>query len=54
MILLDARGSMDSIPLKPNYKQYLITGFSRSDQPKHQGEFEEQIVLPFQNLTTPV
>jgi hypothetical protein len=38
MILLDARGSMDASPLHPNYKQYLITGFSKSEQPKHQGE----------------
>jgi hypothetical protein len=38
IILLDVRGSMNASPLHPNYKQYLITGFSKSDQPKHQGE----------------
>ncbi|KAJ5306778.1 hypothetical protein N7508_005793 [Penicillium antarcticum] len=35
MILMDARGSMDFNPLLPNYNQYLITGFSTANQPKH-------------------
>jgi hypothetical protein len=38
MILLDVSGSMDFDPLRPNYNQYLITGYSRSTQPKNKGE----------------
>jgi hypothetical protein len=38
MILLDVSGSMDFDPLRPNYKDYLITGYSRSTQPKNKGE----------------
>ena len=38
MILLDVSGSMDFDPLRPNYDQYLITGYSRSTQPKNKGE----------------
>ena len=37
MILLDVSGSMDFDPLRPNYDQYLITGYSRSTQPKNKG-----------------
>lgn len=37
MILLDVSGSMDFDPLRPNYNQYLITGYSRSTQPKNKG-----------------
>lgn len=37
MILLDVSGSMDFDPLRPNYEQYLITGYSRSTQPKNKG-----------------
>ncbi|KIW90056.1 uncharacterized protein Z519_09487 [Cladophialophora bantiana CBS 173.52] len=35
MILLDVSGSMDFDPVRPNYDQYLITGYSRSTQPKN-------------------
>ncbi|KAK5032520.1 hypothetical protein LTS07_003928 [Exophiala sideris] len=35
MILLDVSGSMDFDPLRPNYNQYLITGYSKSTQPKN-------------------
>lgn len=35
MILLDVSGSMDFDPLRPNYNEYLITGYSRSTQPKN-------------------
>jgi hypothetical protein len=38
MILLDVSGSMDFEPVRPNYNQYLITGYSRSTQPKNKGE----------------
>lgn len=37
MILLDVSGSMDFDPLRPNYNEYLITGYSRSTQPKNKG-----------------
>ncbi|KAK9427978.1 hypothetical protein V1505DRAFT_388330 [Lipomyces doorenjongii] len=35
MILLDVSGSMDFDPVRPNYNKYLITGYSRSTQPKN-------------------
>ncbi|KAJ8098975.1 hypothetical protein POJ06DRAFT_199857 [Lipomyces tetrasporus] len=35
MILLDVSGSMDFNPVRPNYNKYLITGYSRSTQPKN-------------------
>ncbi|OAA71338.1 von Willebrand factor, type A [Cordyceps fumosorosea ARSEF 2679] len=35
MILLDTSGSMDFDPVRPNYSEYLITGYSRSTQPKN-------------------
>ncbi|KAN0106717.1 hypothetical protein V8E51_009593 [Hyaloscypha variabilis] len=35
MILLDVSGSMDFDPVRPNYNEYLITGYSRSTQPKN-------------------
>ncbi|KAJ5385799.1 hypothetical protein N7509_008340 [Penicillium cosmopolitanum] len=35
MILLDVSGSMDFEPMRPNYIQYLITGYSPSTQPKN-------------------
>jgi hypothetical protein len=38
MILLDVRGSMDFNPLQPNYNQYLITNFLKTNQPKNKGE----------------
>jgi hypothetical protein len=38
MILLDVSGSMDFDPVRPIYNQYLITGYSRSTQPKNKGE----------------
>jgi hypothetical protein len=38
MILLDVSGSMDFDPVRPNYNQYLITGYSKSTQPKNKGE----------------
>lgn len=37
MILLDVSGSMDFDPVRPNYNQYLITGYSNSTQPKNKG-----------------
>lgn len=37
MILLDVSGSMDFDPVRPNYNQYLITGYSQSTQPKNKG-----------------
>jgi hypothetical protein len=37
MILLDVSGSMDFDPVRPNYNKYLITGYSRSTQPKNKG-----------------
>ena len=37
MILLDVSGSMDFDPVRPNYNEYLITGYSRSTQPKNKG-----------------
>jgi hypothetical protein len=40
MILLDVSGSMDFQPLRPNYDQYLITGYSKSTQPKNKGELK--------------
>ena len=39
MILLDVSGSMDFDPMRPNYNDYLITGYSRSTQPKNKGKF---------------
>ena len=39
MMLLDVSGSMDFDPVRPNYNQYLITGYSRSTQPKNKGKF---------------
>jgi hypothetical protein len=38
MIMLDVSGSMDFDPVRPNYNQYLITGYSESTQPKNKGE----------------
>ena len=38
MILLDVSGSMDFDPVRPNYNQYLITGYSESTQPKNKGK----------------
>ena len=38
MILLDVSGSMDFDPLRPNYDQYMVTGFTRSTQPKNKGK----------------
>ncbi|GAB7353309.1 hypothetical protein MBLNU459_g3807t1 [Dothideomycetes sp. NU459] len=35
MILLDVSGSMDFDPLRPDYSEYLITGYTRSTQPKN-------------------
>jgi hypothetical protein len=40
MILLDVSGSMDFDPVRPNYNEYLITGYSRSTQPKNKGNFK--------------
>lgn len=39
MILLDVSGSMDFDPLRPDYNQYMVTGYSRSTQPKNKSEF---------------
>jgi hypothetical protein len=38
MILLDVSGSMDFDPLRPVYNQYLITGYTKSTQPKNKGQ----------------
>ena len=38
MILLDVSGSMDFDPVRPNYDEYMITGYSRSTQPKNKGK----------------
>lgn len=38
MILLDVSGSMDFDPVRPNYDRYLITGYSKSTQPKNKGK----------------
>lgn len=46
MILLDVSGSMDFDPMRPNYNEYLITGYSRSTQPKNKGEFLSFFFLP--------
>ncbi|TQW11586.1 WD40 repeat 2 [Cordyceps javanica] len=35
MILLDVSASMDFDPMRPNYNEYLITGYTRSTQPKN-------------------
>lgn len=40
MILLDVSGSMDFDPVRPNYDRYLITGYSRSTQPKNKGKLQ--------------
>lgn len=45
MILLDVSGSMDFDPLRPNYDQYLITGYSRSTQPKNKGDIACLVVV---------
>lgn len=37
MILLDVSGSMDFDPVRPDYERYLITGYSKSTQPKNKG-----------------
>jgi hypothetical protein len=37
MILLDVSGSMDFTPVRPIYDQFLITGFTKSPQPKNKG-----------------
>ncbi len=43
MILLDVSGSMDFDPMRPNYNDYLITGYSRSTQPKNKGKITNAI-----------
>ncbi|KAH8678159.1 hypothetical protein BX600DRAFT_479497 [Xylariales sp. PMI_506] len=35
MILLDISASMDTVTMRPNYEQYLITGYTRTTQPKN-------------------
>ena len=47
MILLDVSGSMDFDPLRPNYDKYLITGYSRSTQPKNKGEPSRSLMFAF-------
>jgi len=47
MILLDVSGSMDFDPLRPNYNQYLITGYSRSTQPKNKGELNRLVTSAY-------
>lgn len=53
MILLDVSGSMDFDPLRPNYDQYLITGYSHSTQPKNKGK-SPQLVSDTPHDTNPV
>ncbi len=50
MILLDVSGSMDFDPLRPIYDQYLITGYSRSTQPKNKGSVDNFIKPMYANL----
>lgn len=38
MILLDVSGSMDFDPLRPVYNEYLVTGYTKSGQPKNKGK----------------
>jgi hypothetical protein len=45
MILLDVSGSMDFDPLRPNYDRYLITGYSRTSQPKNKGDADTMVNL---------
>jgi hypothetical protein len=45
MILLDVSGSMDFDPLRPVYDRYLITGYTRSIQPKNRGELNWSNIL---------
>jgi hypothetical protein len=47
MILLDVSGSMDFDPVRPNYNEYLITGYSRSTQPKNKGSDSLSIFLRY-------
>ncbi|KAJ5310394.1 uncharacterized protein N7443_002855 [Penicillium atrosanguineum] len=35
IIMLDASGSMDHVPVRPDFDKYLVTGFSKSNQPKN-------------------
>lgn len=49
MILLDVSGSMDFDPVRPNYDQYLIKGYSRSTQPKNKGNYLSSTYLPHTN-----
>jgi hypothetical protein len=37
MILLDSSGSMDHNPVRPEFNKYLVTGFSKANQPKNKG-----------------
>jgi hypothetical protein len=46
MILLDVSGSMGFDPVRPNYNQYLITGYSRSTQPKNKGNSPNALIDP--------
>ncbi|KAJ6120147.1 hypothetical protein N7523_004427 [Penicillium sp. IBT 18751x] len=38
MILLDASGSMDRDPVRPDFAKYLVTGFSKFKQPRNKGD----------------
>lgn len=38
MILLDVSGSMNFVPMRPTYNQYLITGYAKSNQPRNKRE----------------
>ncbi|WPH04411.1 Hypothetical protein R9X50_00730200 [Acrodontium crateriforme] len=51
MILLDVSGSMDFDPVRPNYDQYLITGYSRSTQPKNK-DVAKAIIRRFTDAMT--
>jgi hypothetical protein len=43
MVLLDVSGSMDFDPLRPVYNRFLVTGFSRSTQPKNKGKQDSKL-----------
>ncbi|PYH87395.1 hypothetical protein BO71DRAFT_489605 [Aspergillus ellipticus CBS 707.79] len=51
MILLDVSGSMDFEPMRPNYNKYLITGWSKSTQPKNK-DLAKSIIRRFTDAMT--
>lgn len=55
MILLDVSGSMDFQPRRPEYNQFLITGYTLSTQPKNKGKLRitPRIILQHTDLSRP-